>query len=212
MKESSTYQAILEEGRSEGQTEGAIAEAKKLLRLQGDAAFGPPDGQTATALDRLDDLAQLEDFSNGYGQRRTGRTCSDICPRAGVAGDGGHREKLKDPAKLSLLHPADGCVFTEPRNHATPDMLNSCRVFVLDWRGRLLALARRNCYNLHSLCRTECLFVWNTKRKSVIASFWKAITGYGSRELRCPLEGVGPCGRWSYLCASHFRPPWHCST
>jgi predicted transposase YdaD len=38
MTESSTYQAILEEGRAEG----AVAEAKKLLRLQGDDAFGPP--------------------------------------------------------------------------------------------------------------------------------------------------------------------------
>jgi predicted transposase YdaD len=33
MKESSTYQAILEEGRAEGEVQGAIAEAKKALRL-----------------------------------------------------------------------------------------------------------------------------------------------------------------------------------
>ena len=93
MKESSTYQAILEEGRSEGQTEGAIAEAKKLLRLQGDAAFGPPDGQTATALDRLDDLAQLEDL---FERIRTAKNWKDLLghlPTRGVAGDSGHREK-----------------------------------------------------------------------------------------------------------------------
>ncbi len=35
MKESTTHQAILEEGRQEGKTEGAIAEAKKVLRLLG---------------------------------------------------------------------------------------------------------------------------------------------------------------------------------
>ena len=51
MKESSTYQAILEEGRTEGMNRGAVAEAKKVLRLQGDAAFGPPDARTASALD-----------------------------------------------------------------------------------------------------------------------------------------------------------------
>jgi len=54
MKESSTYQAILEEG--------AIAEAKKILRWQGEKAFGPPDGRTALALERLSDLPQLEEL------------------------------------------------------------------------------------------------------------------------------------------------------
>jgi predicted transposase YdaD len=62
MKESSTYQAILAEGREEGRTEGAVAEAKKVLRLQGDDAFGPPDARTAATLERLSDLAQLEEL------------------------------------------------------------------------------------------------------------------------------------------------------
>lgn len=62
MKESSTYQAILEEGRSEGIAAGAVAEAKKVLRLQGDEAFGAPDAPTAAAIERLDDLARLEDL------------------------------------------------------------------------------------------------------------------------------------------------------
>ena len=60
MKESSTYQLILEEGRVEGRHEGALAEAKKLLRLQGDDAFGPPDARTASQIERLDDLERLE--------------------------------------------------------------------------------------------------------------------------------------------------------
>ncbi len=66
MKESSTYQAILEEGRqvglAKGRTEGAVVEAKKLLRLQGDDAFGVPDARTTAAIERINDLAQLEDL------------------------------------------------------------------------------------------------------------------------------------------------------
>ena len=62
MRESSTYQAILEEGRTEGRTEGAVAEARKVLRSQGDDAFGPPDARTAAAIDRINDLGRLEDL------------------------------------------------------------------------------------------------------------------------------------------------------
>jgi len=62
MKESSTYQAILEEGRTEGRTEGAVAEARKLLRIFGDRAFGLPDARTAAAIERIDDLTQLEEI------------------------------------------------------------------------------------------------------------------------------------------------------
>jgi hypothetical protein len=58
VKESSTYQAILEEGR----IEGAITKAKKLLRLWGDDAFGPPDARTGAAIERIDDLTHLEDL------------------------------------------------------------------------------------------------------------------------------------------------------
>jgi hypothetical protein len=58
MKESSTYQAILEEGRSEG----ALAETKKLLRQWGEDAFGAPNAKTAAAIERLNDLTQLEDL------------------------------------------------------------------------------------------------------------------------------------------------------
>jgi predicted transposase YdaD len=62
MKESSTYQAILEEGRAEGRIEGAVAEAKRTLRLQGDDAFGPPDPRAAAVIERLDDLPRLEEM------------------------------------------------------------------------------------------------------------------------------------------------------
>jgi len=66
MKESSTYQAILgegrAEGRAEGQTQGAITEARKFLRLRGEEAFGPPDARILARVERLNDLAQLEDL------------------------------------------------------------------------------------------------------------------------------------------------------
>ena len=66
MKESSTYQAILEEGRTEGlakgQVQGAISEARKLLRLRGAEAFGPPDARITAALEQINDLGQLEEL------------------------------------------------------------------------------------------------------------------------------------------------------
>jgi predicted transposase YdaD len=68
MKESSTYQAILEEGRTEGRTEGrlegqsqgAVVEARKLLRKFAEDKLGPPDARTASAIERIDDLQRLE--------------------------------------------------------------------------------------------------------------------------------------------------------
>jgi hypothetical protein len=57
MRESSTYQAILEEGRGEG----ALAEARKLLRLAGDEAFGPPASPVAALIENCLDLTLLED-------------------------------------------------------------------------------------------------------------------------------------------------------
>lgn len=60
MKESSTYQAILKEGRTEGQAQGVIAEARKLLRLRGEVVFGPADGRIIAVIERLYNLTQLE--------------------------------------------------------------------------------------------------------------------------------------------------------
>jgi predicted transposase YdaD len=63
MRESSTYQAILEEGRDEG----AVREARKVLRLLGDKAYGPPDAATTAQIERLDDLARLEEVLQRLG-------------------------------------------------------------------------------------------------------------------------------------------------
>ena len=56
MRESATYQAILEEGRAEG----AVEEARKLLRMIGEGILGRPDSQAASAIGRIDNLGQLE--------------------------------------------------------------------------------------------------------------------------------------------------------
>jgi hypothetical protein len=62
MKESSTYQAILEEGRAEGELRGAVTEARKLLRVFGDKQFGAPDARIMAVINRIDDLARLEEL------------------------------------------------------------------------------------------------------------------------------------------------------
>jgi hypothetical protein len=62
MKESVTYQWILEEGRGEGKIEGALTEAKKLLRLLGEDRWGTPDAPTARTLEGINDLPRLEEL------------------------------------------------------------------------------------------------------------------------------------------------------
>jgi hypothetical protein len=56
MKESVTYQAILEEGRAEGKAD----EARKMLLLQGRERFGEPSAKIVALLDALTDLRRLE--------------------------------------------------------------------------------------------------------------------------------------------------------
>jgi hypothetical protein len=59
MKESTTYQAILREG----QKEGALSELKRVLLLQGERRFGPPDPRSKVALEKIDDVGRLEEMS-----------------------------------------------------------------------------------------------------------------------------------------------------
>jgi predicted transposase YdaD len=54
MEQSATYQAIVRRGRAE--------EARRMLLLQGEAKFGPPDDATRAALERTEDVARLEDL------------------------------------------------------------------------------------------------------------------------------------------------------
>lgn len=59
MKESSTYQAILAEGRAEGEAMGRAEEARKVLLLLGGKQFGPPDASTRATIEAAD-LERLE--------------------------------------------------------------------------------------------------------------------------------------------------------
>src|SRR5262249_32504511 len=52
MRESTTYQAILREGRITGE--------QKLLLRQGTKRFGEPDAETVTAIEAIQDLSRLE--------------------------------------------------------------------------------------------------------------------------------------------------------
>jgi predicted transposase YdaD len=60
MKESTTYQYILDEGRAEG----AVREARKILLRQGQRRFGPPSDAISAALAAITDLERLERMSD----------------------------------------------------------------------------------------------------------------------------------------------------
>jgi predicted transposase YdaD len=55
MEQSATYQAIVRRGRAEG--------VRRVLLLQGEAKFGPPDDATRAAIEAIGDLTQLEELS-----------------------------------------------------------------------------------------------------------------------------------------------------
>lgn len=54
MEESVTYQAIVRRGRAE--------EGRRLLLLLGESKFGPADAAARAAIERIDDLSQLEEL------------------------------------------------------------------------------------------------------------------------------------------------------
>ena len=64
LRESTTYQAILREGRAEGRTEGRaegrIAEAQRLLLRQGTRRFLEPGAEAVAALEAIRDIERLE--------------------------------------------------------------------------------------------------------------------------------------------------------
>ncbi len=64
MRESTMYQAILQEGREEGLIEGRVGEAQRLLLRQGGIRFGPPDEATRAAVEAIGDLDRLERMSD----------------------------------------------------------------------------------------------------------------------------------------------------
>ena len=64
MKESSSYQAILDEGRAEGEVRGEMRgemrEATKLLKKLGTRRFGAPDHSVLVAIEAIADLERIE--------------------------------------------------------------------------------------------------------------------------------------------------------
>jgi predicted transposase YdaD len=72
MKESSTYQSILAEGRAEGRAEGmALGEElgkaegeRQLLIVVGSKRFGAPDAQTKLILDGITSARRLEELAS----------------------------------------------------------------------------------------------------------------------------------------------------
>jgi len=60
MQESTTYQAILREGRNEGLIEGRIAGERQVLVRQGTKKFGTPDSATLAAIEAIRDVERLE--------------------------------------------------------------------------------------------------------------------------------------------------------
>ena len=64
MKESSTYQYIINEGRKKGRKEGKVEEAKAILKRQGTKRFGKPSRKIAARLEAVDDLKQLETLTD----------------------------------------------------------------------------------------------------------------------------------------------------
>jgi hypothetical protein len=56
MRESTTYQAILKEGRDQGR----ISEAQRLLLMLAEARFGEPDEAARGAVEAIHDVDRLE--------------------------------------------------------------------------------------------------------------------------------------------------------
>jgi predicted transposase YdaD len=63
MKESSYAQVLLEEGMARGMAAGQVREARKVVLRLGQARFGPPDEETRSAIEAIDDLGRLEELS-----------------------------------------------------------------------------------------------------------------------------------------------------
>ncbi len=60
MRDSDTYQAILDEGRAEGETKGRAEEARKLLLRLGRKHLGEPEATVEAAVRAITDLDRLE--------------------------------------------------------------------------------------------------------------------------------------------------------
>jgi predicted transposase YdaD len=64
MRESSTYQAVLDEGRAEGEARGRAEGARRVVLRLGTRRFGPPDRRTRAALQAIADVEQIEQLGD----------------------------------------------------------------------------------------------------------------------------------------------------
>ena len=64
LRESTTYQKILRDGRTEGLPEGRTTEARRILLRQGTKRFGTPDTVALAALEAIHDIDRLEDLGD----------------------------------------------------------------------------------------------------------------------------------------------------
>jgi predicted transposase YdaD len=64
MRDSVTYQAILREGRAEGEAWGRADEARRIVLRLGSLKFGPANTRARATLDRVTDVDQLEQLTD----------------------------------------------------------------------------------------------------------------------------------------------------
>jgi predicted transposase YdaD len=81
MRESVTYQIILEEGIEKGRAEGELSATRRLIEHLGSQRFGPPDADVAQRLARVHDLAALERASEAI---LTAGSWDDVLALAGA--------------------------------------------------------------------------------------------------------------------------------
>jgi predicted transposase YdaD len=62
MRESATYQEIVQEGRQERRQEGRIEEARSALRRLAIKQFGPPQPRDIASLEGINNLQQLDEL------------------------------------------------------------------------------------------------------------------------------------------------------
>jgi hypothetical protein len=64
MQESSTFQAVINEGRVEGRVEGRISEGRRMLFLVGRKRFGEPSTVVREAIETIDEPEKIETLVN----------------------------------------------------------------------------------------------------------------------------------------------------
>jgi predicted transposase YdaD len=63
-RDSTTYQAILREGREQGRNEGRLVGAQRILVRLGMKGFGMPNGAILVAIEATRDIERLEDLAD----------------------------------------------------------------------------------------------------------------------------------------------------